>query len=80
MVDLIRELINQIGSTVGILSLLGAMGFTFLYTRQEHSRMRHTGLCNYMVDAGVATYEKLVRYGAVDDPSRLLTFKEVLTS
>lgn len=79
MVDLIRELINQAGSFLGIVLFFLLVMLVVILNWLQRITARQAGLCMLIVDKKVATNSELIEYGAVDDPRRVPTLKEMIS-
>lgn len=80
MVDLIRELINQAGSFLGIVLFLQFVMLVVILNWLQRITARQAGLRMLLVDKQPPySNSDLIEYGAVDDPRRVPTLKEMIT-
>lgn len=80
MVDLFRELLVAYGPFFGPLLLALVAGQGLVLHLVLRLAARFAGLLYLMVDEGMVTNEKLIKYGALDDPRTSGKIKGVLTS
>jgi hypothetical protein len=79
MVDLIRELVNQAGSFLGIVLSLQFVMLVVILNWMQRITARQAGLRMLLVDKQKFTNSELISYGAVDDPRRVPTLKEMVS-